>query len=144
MHAPPAIEEATEMKILESKFVRAAGTCLPLLMTGCAIVPDGGAVYSSGYRVPAYSANYSSGYYTTYGPGYYPRPPAPPVYISRPAPPPAIIVRPAPAPVVVLPAHRPPAYGYRGGDRSYGHGRHGGYGGHDGHRGDGDHGRGGR
>ena len=49
MHGPPAIREATEMKILESKLVRAAGICLPLLMTGCAIVPDGGTVYSSAW-----------------------------------------------------------------------------------------------
>ena len=149
---PPAIEEADEMKILESKALRAAGIALPLLMTGCAIVPDGGVVYSPGYRVPAYSANhYSSGYYSTYGSGYYPRPLAPPVYISRPAPPPAIIVRPAPppavivrptpAPVVVLPAPRPPGHGHghRDGDRSYGHGGHGGHGGNRS-----DHDRGGR
>ena len=156
---PPAIEEADEMKILESKALRAAGIALPLLMTGCAIVPDGGVVYSPGYRVPAYSANhYSSGYYSTYGSGYYPRPSAPPVYISRPAPPPAIIVRPAPppavivrpapAPVVVLPAPRPPGHGHRDGDRSYSHGGHGGSSGHGFHGGHGgnrsDHDRGGR
>jgi len=146
---PPAIEEADEMKILESKALRAAGIALPLLMTGCAIVPDGGVVYSPGYRVPAYSANhYSSGYYSTYGSGYYPRPSAPPVYISRPAPPPAVIVRPAPAPVVVLPAPRPPGHGHRDGDRSYSHGGHGGYSGHGFHGGHGgnrsDHDRGGR
>lgn len=144
------------MKILESKALHAAGIALPLLMTGCAIVPDGGVVYSPGYRVPAYPANhYSSGYYSTYGSGYYPRPPAPPVYISRPAPPPAIIVRqapppaaivrPTPAPVVVLLAPRPAGHGHREGDRSYSHGGfsgHGFHGGHDGNRSD--HDRGGR
>lgn len=119
------------MKLPDSKTLRAAGIALPLLMTGCAIVPDGGVVYQSGYRAPAYTTGYSSGHYSTYGTGYYARPPAPPVYISRP---PAIIVRPSPGPVVVLPAPRLPGYGYHGGDRHHGHG------GHHGHRGDHDRG----
>ena len=155
MHGHPAIDKATEMKILKSKVVHAAGMTLTLLMTGCAIVPDGGVVYSPGYRVPAYSANhYSSGYYSSHGSGYYPRPPAPPIYVSRPpppaiivrpAPPPAVSVRPAPAPEVVLPAPRPPGHGHREGDRSYGHGGHGGHGFHGGHGGNrSDHDRGGR
>jgi hypothetical protein len=132
------------MKIVASKALPAAAIALPLLMTGCAIVPDGGVAYSPGYRVPAYSVNhYSSGYYLTFGSGYYPRPPATPVYVSRPAPPPAIIVRPAPPPVVVLPAPppeialpapRPPGHGHRDGVRSYSHDGHGGYRGHGFHR----------
>ena len=109
------------MDIRNWNYIRAAGLALPLLMTGCAIVPDEGVVYSSGYRVPAYSAGYSSGYYNNYNSyhgyssGYYPRPLAPPVYIARPAPPPAVVVWPAPL---------PPVYGYR--DRPYGYGGYGG------------------
>ncbi len=141
-------EETTHMNLRDPKYLRVAALLLPLLASGCAVVPDGGVVYHSGHGAPVYSTGHVYGYKATYGYGYPVRPPVATVYV---APPPPVIVR--PAPVIALPAHRPPAWGWRGEDRRQGHrhghrdghGGHGGRGHHGDHRGDhrGDHDRGG-
>lgn len=129
-------EWTTDMNLRDPKCLRVAALLLPLLASGCAVVPDSSVVYHSGHRAPGYSTGYVHGYNATYGYGYPVRPPVTKVYIAPPPPPPPpVIVRPAPA--VVLPAHRPPAGNWRGEDRRQGHGHrdgHGGHGRHDGHR----------